>query len=229
MSAILNPTSIVYCDDSLSVNNRTPIVAEIWCGDASDLPDPEDFAGYILITGSKSICANGDEYGLNGSSWVLHDQSPFSNVYTKTEVDNITNAIAADVGDLQIDVGNLQMSNNNQDAYIYALIGQSALNLLDSSVWEGQTPGGSGYICQDLAITLPAGSYIWKMKRDGNTSSSFVLKAADNTELYRVNRGAGVNDITQPFTLSADAVKISIYVGYNITYSDNMIYKDLTA
>ena len=136
MSAILNQTSIIYCDDSLSVNNRTPIVAQIWCSDSSDLPDPDYFAGYILITGSESICANGDRYGFDGSSWVLHDQSPFSNVYTKTEVDNITNAIAADVGDLQT-------SNNNQDTYIYALIGQSALNLLDPSIWNGATTAGN--------------------------------------------------------------------------------------
>lgn len=232
--AIINPISIIYVETTVppDFSDHTPIVAEVWCRDTDDLPNPVEFGRYILMTGSKALLPDGTEYRLRTSSigsyrWFLQDKSPFSNVYTKTEVDTITDAIAADVSQLQTDVGDLQTSDSNQDAYIFALIGRSALNYLPDTVWEGATTAGSGYICQDLAISLPAGDYIWKMKRDGNTSTSFVLKAADNSELYRVNRGAGVNDITQTFTISAAAAKISIYAGYSIQYSDNMIFKDL--
>ena len=228
MAAILNPTSIIYLPETYNVNSRFGIIAEVWCESTADLPTIEQFDGYHLYTGSIALLPDGSKYGLNGSTWVLQDQSPFSNVYTKTEVNSITDAIAADVSNLQVAVGDLQTSDSNQDAYIYALIGKSALNYLPDTVWEGATMAGSGYICQDLAISLPAGDYIWKMKRDGNTSTSFVLKASDNSELYRVNRGAGVNDITQSFTISAAAAKVSIYAGYSINFSQNMIFKDLT-
>lgn len=216
MSAILNPTSIVYCDDSLSVNNRAPIVAEIWCGDASDLPDPEDFAGYILITGSKSICANGDEYGLDGSSWVLHDQSPFSNVYTKsetysrTEVNNITDGITAAY----------RSADETIWKYIYELLLVSDLNLC--SVHSGSS---TGYFVQDLPVSLPPGDYIWKFKRDGSTQTSMRVKAADDTSLYNVTRGAGVNDFEQPFTVSDTGAKLSIYTGSGINITYCAIYK----
>lgn len=228
--------SIILCPDYDVIRNdpdysgRVEILGTCIADTAADLPDPDYFSGFTLANGFRGITSeDGAEYILDSSGdWHKVEKSPYSDVYTKTEVNNITDAIAADVSNLQLDVSALQTSNDNQSLYIYALIGKSALNLLDSSVWEGQTPSGSGYICQNLAITLPAGSYVWKMKRDGNTSTSFVVKAADDTEIYRVNRGAGVNDITQLFTISADAAKVSIYVGYNTSYSDNMIFKNLT-
>ena len=207
-------------------DENMPIVGEVWCDNENSLPSVTEFSGYRLITGSKAYAPN-KTYVLSGTTWVLQDQSPFSNVYTKTEVNNITDAIAADVCNLQNDVSNLTTSNDNHSVYLYALIGQSPLNKIDSSVWSGATTAGSGYICQDLAINLPAGNYIWKLKRDGNTQTSFVIKAADNTELYRVTRGAGVNDITQSFTISGTGAKVSIYVGYSINYSDNMIFSNL--
>ena len=226
--AILNPMSIIYLPDTYNVNSRFGVIAEVWCESTSDLPTVEQFDGYHLYTGSTALLPDGSKYGLNGTTWVLQDQSPFSNVYTKTEVDALLTPITDDITSLDGRLTTVETANTNQDSYIYALIGKSALNYLPNTVWEGATTAGFGYICQDLAISLPAGDYIWKMKRDGNTSTSFVLKAADNSELYRVNRGAGVNDITQSFTISAAAAKISIYAGYSVNYSDNMIFKDLT-
>lgn len=229
MSAILSPEYIIIRDDP-DYSDRVGILGVCYADSEAELPDPDEFDGFHLENGFRGITTDdGSEYLIDSSgTWNKVNKSPYADVYTKTEVNNITDAISANVSNLQIAVDNLETSNDNQSLYIYALIGKSALNLIDSSVWEGQTPGGSGYICQDLPISLPAGSYVWKMKRDGNTSTSFVLKAADNTELYRVNRGAGVNDITQLFTISADAAKVSIYVGYNISYSDNMIFQNLT-
>lgn len=229
--SILNQVSIIYLPQSYSVDNRTPIVADIWAADSSDLPSATYFDGYNLCNGCKATCANGDIYRFDSTQWVYNDIAPFANVYTKSEIDSMVSDIDTDIDSLQDTdaihtrrIAELQDYDENQDKYIYALVGRSDLNLLDSTVWEGQTTAGSGYICQNLAINLPAGEYVWRMTRNGNTSTSFVLKAADDTELYRVNRGAGVNDIVQEFTLTAAAAKISIYAGYSITYYDNMIY-----
>lgn len=215
--SILNQTSIIFVDYAFSVSGRTPIVAEIWCSDTSDLPTALHFDGYNLCTGCKATCADGTQYGFDGTNWNYIEKSPFQDVYTKTEIDSIVSGI-------NNDIDTLQDYDENQDKYIYALVGRSDLNLLDVTVLNGQTTAGNGYVCQNLAINLPAGDYVWRMTRNGNTSTSFVLKAADDTELYRVNRGAGVNDIVQEFTITDTAAKISIYAGYNITYSDNMIY-----
>lgn len=222
--SILNQVSIIFLDQSHGVSGRTPIVAEIWSADSTDLPSATEFDGYNLCNGCKATCANGDIYRFDGAQWIYNEQSPFQDVYTKSQIDSMISDINHDISDLQDVDGDLQEYDENQDKYIYALVGRSDLNLLDSTVLEGQTPAGNGYICQNLAINLPAGDYVWRMTRNGNTSTSFVLKAADDTELYRVNRGAGVNDIVQEFTINDTAAKISIYVGYSITYYDNMIY-----
>lgn len=220
--------SRAYMDSAYAVDGRTPYIAKIFASDVSSLPSATYFDGIVMIIGSEAELPDGTKYGFDGTDWVLVDQSPFSNVYTKTEVNNITDAIEANVSNLQVDVGDLQTADTNQDAYIFALIGRSTLNYLPNTVWDGATTAGSGYICQDLSISLPAGNYVWKMKRDGNTTTTMVVKAADDTELYRVTRGAGVNDITQTFTISAAASKISIYAGYSINFSDNMVFKDLS-
>lgn len=228
MSKILLPDYIVI-SDGIDVNGRLGIIGKCIADNFADLPAKTYFTGYSLENGSTGTTSeDGAEYIMDSSGdWHKIDKSPYADVYTKTEVDNITGDIADDVSSLQEDVSDLTTSDNILYSYIYALIGQSSLNLIDSSVWEGQTTAGNGYICQDLSISLPSGSYVWKMQRDGNTTTTMVVKAADDTELYRVTRGAGVNDITQLFTISADAAKISIYAGYSITYTDNMIFKNL--
>lgn len=228
MSKILLPDYIVI-SDGIDIDGRLGIIGKCIADNFSDLPAKTYFTGYSLENGSTGKTSeDGAEYIMDSSGdWHKIDKSPYADVYTKTEVDNITGDIADDVSSLQEDVSDLTTSDNILYSYIYALIGQSSLNLIDSSVWEGQTTAGNGYICQDLSISLPSGSYVWKMQRDGNTTTTMVVKAADDTELYRVTRGAGVNDITQLFTISADAAKISIYAGYSITYTDNMIFKNL--
>lgn len=225
--AILNATSIIYVDDSLSIDGRFPVVAEVWCEGDSDLPTRTQFNKYVLCTGSKALTPN-KTYVLSDTTWVEKEESPFKDVYTKSEVNAIITPITDDITSLDGRVDTVEADNNNQDAYIYALIGRSSLNYLPDTIWDGATTAGSGYICQNLAIDMPAGNYIWKMQRDGNTSTSFVLRDADNNELYRVNRGAGVNDITQSFTISDSASSISIYAGYSINYNSNMIFKDIS-
>lgn len=219
--------SRAYMDSAYAVDGRTPYIAKIFASDESSLPSATYFDDIVMIIGSEAELPDGTKYGFDGTNWVLQDQSPFSNVYTKTEVDSLLTPITDDITSLDGRVDAVETENNNQDAYIYALIGRSPLNYLPDTVWDGATTAGSGYICQNLAITLPAGNYIWKMQRDGNTSTSMTIRDADNNTLYSITRGAGVNDITQSFTISSDAAIISIYAGYSINYQSNMIFANL--
>lgn len=223
----------IIISDSPDYSGRVLILANCIADSDADLPTLTEYQGFTLSQGSKcTLCTNGEKYIVDsGGTWSLIEKSPFQDVYTKSQIDSMISDIHGDINDIQ-DVNviqtqhieDLQEYDENQDKYIYALVGRSDLNLLDATVWEGQTPAGAGYVCQNLAINLPPGTYIWRMTRNGNTSTSFVLRAADDTELYRVTRGAGVNDIVQEFTITGTATKISIYVGYSITYYDNMIY-----
>lgn len=193
--------------------------------DSGAYPTADEFNGFHLLIGTKLLdVTDGSIYYFDGvSTWNLKSNSLFDNVYTKQEIDTMLLAYetTADV--------NTKLSNyytkaetdsllNNLKNYI--LICNSSLNLI--SVHDGIS---TGYFCQDLAINLPAGDYIWKMQRDGNTQTSMRVKAADDTSLYNVTRGAGVNDITQNFTITGTGAKISIYTGSGISVWGCMIYK----
>lgn len=83
----------------------------------------------------------------------------------------------------------------------------------------------SGYFCQDLAISVPAGSYMFTANRATAGEFTVVIKSASNAELFRWSRGAspGVTDVAELVTLASDAAKISIFVGNGVTVSDVMI------
>ena len=83
----------------------------------------------------------------------------------------------------------------------------------------------SGYFCQDLAISVPAGSYMFTANRATAGELTVVIKSESNAELFRWSRGAspGVTDVAELVTLASDAAKISIFVGSGVTVSDVMI------
>ena len=194
--------------------------------DSGAYPTADEFNGFHLLIGTKLLdVTDGSIYYFDGvSTWNLKSNSLFDNVYTKQEMDAMLSAYetTADV--------NTKLSNYYTKAETdsllnkmknYILICNSSLNLI--SLHDGIS---TGHFCQDLAINLPAGDYIWKMQRDGNTQTSMRIKAADDTSLYNVTRGAGVNDITQNFTITGTGAKISIYTGSGISVWGCMIYKD---
>ena len=236
MSKILLPDYIVI-SDGIDIDGRLGIIGKCIADNFADLPAKTYFTGYTLENGSTGTTSDdGAEYIMDSSGdWHKINKSPYADVYTKSEIDTLLAAYYTKtetdnlLSPISSGLASVIQANAEQDPYIYALVGQSSLNLIDSSVWDGQTTAGSGYICQDLPINLPAGNYVWKMKRDGNTTTTISVKDASNNVLYTTTRGSGVNDITQPFTISADAAKVSIYAGYSINYTDNMIFKDLTA
>ena len=62
----------------------------ISCDTVSDLPAQEGgITGYYLEQGSTAhVIADNTKYMIDsGGNWILQDTSPFSNVYTKTEID----------------------------------------------------------------------------------------------------------------------------------------------
>lgn len=94
-------------------------------------------------------------------------------------------------------------------------------NLL--SVNSGTTGSSYGYFCENLPITMPAGAYHVSMEREDEGQFTFAIKAEDNTELARWSRASGVTVVSEDITISADAAKISVYVGNNVTVSDAMV------
>lgn len=71
------------------ISDQSLIVALIEADAETDLPGISDFSGYTLQKGSEAhVIADNSDWMLNSSgSWIRQDQSPFSNVYTKSEVD----------------------------------------------------------------------------------------------------------------------------------------------
>ena len=194
--------------------------------DSGAYPTADEFNGFHLLIGTKLLdVTDGSIYYFDGvSTWNLKSNSLFDNVYTKQEMDALLLGYET-IADVNTKLSNYYTKAETDDLLNkmknYILICNSSLNLI--SVHDGIS---TGYFCQDLAINLPAGDYIWKMQRDGNTQTSMRVKAADDTSLYNVTRGAGVNDITQNFTISGTGAKISIYTSSGISVWGCMIYKD---
>ena len=134
--AILNETSIVYVDDSLSVDSRYPIVADVWCEGDSDLPTRTQFSRYVLCTGSRALTPN-KTYVLSGSTWVEKEESPFKDVYTKTEVDTALSGKQA----------TLVSGTNIKTVGTQSLSGSGNIAVLSASV-------GTGSESETLILTL---------------------------------------------------------------------------
>lgn len=71
--------------------DQTQVVAQIECDTASDLPGINDFTGKVLNKGSTAHVIDANEkYMLNSTgTWNIQQQSPFSDVYTKSEIDTM--------------------------------------------------------------------------------------------------------------------------------------------
>lgn len=102
--------------------------------------------------------------------------------------------------------------------------------IIDTGIQKNLMPQNSGtttsgYFCQDLAISVPAGSYMFTANRATAGEFTVVIKSASNAELFRWSRGAspGVTEVAESVTLASDAAKISIFVGTGVAVSDVMI------
>lgn len=223
MSSILLPDFIVI-SDGIDASGRLTIIGKCVADDYSDLPSADHFAKYHLANGSTARTSiDGSDYIIDSSgTWHQVVKSFFEDVYTKTEIDTLLHDYYYTRSEIDALLAPITDAVRREGLYIYQLILHSPLNLI--SVTSGTS---TGYFVQDLPITLPAGTYIWKMQRDGNTQTSMRVKASDDTSLYNVTRGSGVNDITQEFTLTSDGAKISIYTGSGINVWDCMVFEKI--
>ena len=75
----------------IDLADQTQVVAQIECDTAFDLPGINDFTGKVLNKGSTAHVIDANEkYMLDSyGNWNIQQQSPFSDVYTKTEIDTM--------------------------------------------------------------------------------------------------------------------------------------------
>lgn len=220
MSNFLKDTYETYGTD---LSGRLNIIGFV-LHDSGSFPIADEFAGFHLLIGTKLLdVSNGKIYYFDGvSTWNLKSNSLFDNVYTKQEIDSLLLGYET-AADVNTKLSNYYTKTETDDLLNemknYILICNSSLNLI--SVHDRVS---TGYFVQDLPISLPAGDYIWRMQRDGNTQTSMRVKASDDTSLYNVTRGSGVNNIEQQFTISDTGAKISIYTGSGIKVWGCLIY-----
>lgn len=81
------------------ITDQSLIVALIEADAQTDLPVISDFTGYTLQKGSEAhVIADNTSWMLNSSgSWIQQVQSPFSDVYTKSEVDALLAAMQYEI------------------------------------------------------------------------------------------------------------------------------------
>lgn len=79
--------------------DQTQVVAQIECDRASDLPGINDFTGKVLNKGSTAHVIDANvKYMLDSTgTWNIQQQSPFSDVYTKSEVDTLLAAMQYEI------------------------------------------------------------------------------------------------------------------------------------
>lgn len=81
------------------LSDQSLIVAQIECDTLADLPAVNAFTGRTLVKGSTAHVIDGNtQHELNSSgTWVKQDQSPFSDVYTKSEIDALLAAMQYEI------------------------------------------------------------------------------------------------------------------------------------
>lgn len=86
------------------LSDQSLIVAQIECDTLADLPAVNAFTGRTLVKGSVAHVIDGNtEHELNSSgSWVKQDQSPFVDVYTKTEIDALLATMQSEIDSFYI-------------------------------------------------------------------------------------------------------------------------------
>lgn len=101
-----------------------------------------------------------------------------------------------------------------------SLADRGAKNFLP--VNSGTTSSGNGYFVNTLPITLPAGKYVFTLKRDNAAATSMSLLDSGGNRIYSLNTGAQTV-VEKEFEITADAAFINIYTGYSVTVSEAMI------
>lgn len=156
------------------LSDQSLIVAQIECDTLADLPAVNAFTGRTLVKGSTAHVIDGNtEHELNSAGqWIRQDQSPFSDVYTKSEVDNLLTPITDDIT-------TLYTADSDIRATISALINDGAKNRLNVFSVNSQTISGVTWtVNSDGTVTAngtaTANSFFYIIP--GNTNIAFGEK-----------------------------------------------------
>lgn len=201
MSARLDSIRLVQGYDDAT--GYAQIVAHIEADTAADAPAQTYFVGYYLMSGSTmhDISTN-DKYCMNSSgTWILQEQSPFKDVYTKSEIDTIIARV-----DNDIDAALTEAHKANSS--IRRMINDGAKNKLNVFAVQSQTING---------IT-------WTINTDGTVTASGTATA--NSFLYLIpnntNVAYGVETVISgcPAGGSSTTYEIQVAMAGGTTYHD---------
>lgn len=168
MSYLLTMIKPVITADASDTTMTVRVMLE--CDDVSDLPaSPTAITGYTMTAGSRAhVIADNTVYCMNSSgSWILQDQSPFSDVYTKSEVDGLLTPITDDIT-------TLYTADSTIRGYIAGLINNGAKNRLN--------------VFQTASQTI--NNVIWTINADGTVTANGLASA--NSFLYLIPNNANI-------------------------------------
>lgn len=143
------------------------ILASVECDAESDLPSVSYFSGWILDKGSIAhVIAGNTRYELDSyGAWILQEDSPFKDVYTKAQVNALVN-------DLDTTIGNL---DNRIKEEIAALIDDGSKNRLNVFAISSQSINGIQ----------------WTINADGTVSATGTASA--NSFLYLIPNNTNIS------------------------------------
>lgn len=200
---------------------QSPDWKNVWtasfeCDTVADLAtlDPTSssfaFPSIILTMPSTAHIIEGNlKYALKSDgTWVIQDESPFKDVYTKTETDN---AIAQAVNDVESDIHDVEIVANRHDSVIdWMLNVGGAKNFMPNESGSNTAIGNTWYVCP---ISLPAGNYI----------VHFDTVHSTNTDTPRQGRVAFMDANSDPtasykyveFDANGDATNVNLSMTIN--------------
>lgn len=203
MSYLLTSIKPVMTADASDTSMTVRVMLE--CDTVSDLPaSPTAITGYTMTAGSRAhVIADNETYCMDSSgAWILQEQSPFKDVYTKSQVNSLLADIDSTIAALDAVVRLLNAAEP-------ALIDTGAKNLLN--VFTVNTPQTINGIT-------------WTINSDGTVSASGTASA--NSFLYLMpnnsNIAYGYETVISgcPAGGSASTYEIQVAMQGGTTYHD---------
>lgn len=185
---------------------------DLFADTAADLTGVTTFDSIVLLAGSSALdISTGDLYRMQSDgTWILQPGTgAFSNVYTKTEIDDIVTNIDGDILAVSNDVA-------KQNNVIFDLLNTGGKNHLQQN---------SGTATRNFAIPLeiPSGDYVLSIGEitstdtDASVCRVAVANAADNA-IFAGGTTRGSDKVIQ-FTISESAAKLYIYASDSYAHS----------
>lgn len=147
------------------LSDQSLIVAQIECDTLADLPAVNAFTGRTLVKGSTAHVIDGNtQHELNSAGqWILQDKSPYSDVYTKSQVDSllqdIDSTIAAEETTRRLQIAALIDSGAKNRLNVFATASQS-INGIQWTINSDGTVSASG--------TASANSFLYLIPNNTN-------------------------------------------------------------